>query len=93
LVLVVREEQQEEERLEAIHFLAPLEVLVADMEATLMVTHHQTVRRLMQVLMVVMVVLEAAVMVILAQVRQVGHLHKQVIMVAQVEEMLVVDLH
>jgi hypothetical protein len=47
----------------------------------------------MQVLMVVMVVLEAAVMVLLAQVRQVGHLHKQVIMVAQVEEMLVVDLH
>jgi hypothetical protein len=93
LAVVGQEEQQEEELLAMTHFLAPLEVLVADMEATLIVTHHQTVRRLMQVLMVVMVVLEAAVTVLLVQVRQVEHLHKQVIMVAQVEEMPVVHLH
>jgi hypothetical protein len=90
LVLVAQEEQREEELLEATHFLALLEVLVADMVAIHTLTHHQTVRRLVQVLLVVLVVLEAAVTAILVlQMLQVEHPHKQVIMVAQVEEILV----
>jgi hypothetical protein len=90
LVLVAQEEQREEELLEAIHFLVLLEVLVADMVAIHTLTHHQTVRRLVQVLLVVLVVLEAAVTAILVlQMLQAEHPHKQVIMVAQVEEILV----